>query len=321
LLLPRVLRRIGFQGRGHETPSLYLQVNQFLTLELVMNARTETTTNTTTQARRLLTWMGLSIAATALAAASAGAAFAQSSSAQASSSKANALMLRPGNWNQESGGGYLLPAALGALPKAWPADGWYRVTQKADGFQVSAVPTPSKGLPDFLYEIAMQVIDPQARVYARPEMEAEVIDTRYIRIPGVALTQGFAPTVKFSRTVLRPMLDHSYALTLGEQAFTLSVQNGQRNKAGVAYGQGAQYTVSYERNGQAESFTYALGAYGNFDAHSTVIQAVTDLDGDGLPDFIVQADGGAQEFLLLSTQAKPGRNAPTAVLAMDMGGC
>ena len=285
-----------------------------------MNRRTASNTTTTIQARRLMTRMGLSIAATALAAASAGAAFAQTSGATPTSNH-QAFMLRPGNWNQESGGGYLVPAALGALPKTWPADGWFRVTQKAGGLQVSAVPAPSKGLPDFLYEIAMQVVDPLARVYARPEMEAEVIDTRYIRVPGVTLAQGLAPTVRFSHTVLRPLLDHSYALSLGEQAFTLSVQNGQRSPAGVAYGQGAQYTVSYERNGHLETYSYPLGHYGNFDAHSTVIQAVADLDGDGLPDFIVQADGGAQEFLLLSTQAKPGRNAPTAVLATDMGGC
>ena len=282
-----------------------------------MNTRTATqatmTMNTTTTARSLLTWMGLTVATTVLAAASSGAAFAQTTE--------NALMLRPGNWNQEDGGGYRLPAALSAQPKTWPTDGWYRVTQKAGGLQVQAVPQPSKGLPDFLYEIAMQVIDPTVRVYARPEMEAEVIDTRYIRVPGVALTQGFVPSVKFSRTVLRPQIDHSYQLSLGEQPFAFSVQNGLRNKAGVAYGQGAQYTVSYERNGQTESFVYALGQHGNADGQSTVILAVADIDGDGLPDFIVQADGGGEEFLLLSTQAQPGRNAPTAVLAMDMGGC
>jgi hypothetical protein len=271
----------------------------------------------TRTARDLLTWLGVT-AATLLAAATAMPVFAAGphGTNAANNAAKGAAMLRPGNWAQDSGS-YLLPAGLNKPVKDWPASSWYRVTQKAGALEVQAVATPATGLPDFLSEIAMQVVDPEARVYARPEAQAEAIDTRYIRLPGVKLAEGRLPLVQFSNGVLRPRLDHTYALSLGDTTFTLTVQDGLRNKAGVAYGQGAQYTVAT----MGESYVYQLGAYGNSNGQDTVVQAVADLDGDGKPDFIVLTDGGTHEFLLLSSQAKPGRNAPAAVLSQDADGC
>jgi hypothetical protein len=103
-----------------------------------------------------------------------------------------------------------------------------------------------------------------------------------------------------------------YELELGGMPFTLSVQNGLRNQAGVAYGHGAQYTLSFG----GETYTYQLGLAG----WDTVVQAVADIDGDGKPDLIVQTDGGTQEYLLLSSRARPGKNLPVAVL-IAQGGC
>ncbi len=189
---------------------------------------------------------------------------------------------------------FLSPASLQEMGNVGlPQGGWYRVTRKPGHLHVEASTLPMNDDP------AMA--------------EAEEIDTLYLRLPGTDVAEGRLPSVQFSNGVLRPLLDHTYALQLGNTPFTLSVQNGLRNSAGVAYGEGAQYTVSYG----GDSYVYQLGQYG----WDSVIEAVADLDGDGMPDFIVSVGGnGGNEFLLLSSKARPGRNEPTAVLA-STGGC
>jgi hypothetical protein len=47
-------------------------------------------------------------------------------------------------------------------------------------------------------------------------------------------------------------------------------------------------------------------------AAATLVKAVADLDGDGLPDFLVEV--GDETYLLLSSQAQPGGNGPSAQL-------
>lgn len=73
---------------------------------------------------------------------------------------------------------------------------------------------------------------------------------------------------------------------------------------------GVQYAIDYA----GHSYTYLLGPRGA----QTRIAAVADLDGDGKPDFLVQVCGQAL-YLLLSSQAQPGANLPTAELPAD--GC
>ncbi|HSV50653.1 MAG TPA: hypothetical protein VLJ57_00950 [Burkholderiaceae bacterium] len=220
------------------------------------------------------------------------------------------LLLRPGEWRQDVGS-YLLPAGLQGQPQHWPLDGWYRVTHKTGLLDVRAVKKPAQGLPGFLHDIAVQVTDPSVQDMVADA--AEAIDTQYIRVPGARLTEGHVPTVRFSNTALRPRLGHPYALQLGDTSFTLTVHNGLRSKAGVAYGQGAQYVVTYG----GATYTYLLGEFG----WDSIVQAVADLDGDGKPDFIVHVGGSnrSDEFLLLSTRARPGLNQPTATLSAQ--GC
>ncbi|MGE3348590.1 MAG: FG-GAP repeat protein [Ramlibacter sp.] len=227
---------------------------------------------------------------------------------------AQGLMLRPGEWRQQAGS-YLLPTALRIAPEHWPTDGWVRVTHKPGHLDVRAVAAPPQGLPDFLLSIALQLEDPQGQdgLAGYPEAEAEAVDTRYLRVPGTRLLPGRRPTVAFPQGVLRPRLDHAYALRLGDTPFTLTVHDGLRNRAGVPYGEGAQYVV---RHG-GQTYTWLLGQSGR----DSVVEAVADLDGDGKPDFIVRVGGrnGDDEYLLLSSHARPGANVPTAELGSQ--GC
>ena len=256
--------------------------------------------------RHLLGWFGVLAASTVLAAIT----VTDARAAEATPAQ-DTLMLRPGDWGQEHGG-YQLPTALQADPRQWPATGWYRVTHKADVLDVQAVAEPGRGLPPFLRQIAAQVLSPDAALPRSGEEEAEAVDTRYIRVTGKPLAQGRLPVVKFARGVLTPRLDHSYQLALGDRPFTLTVQNGLRNKAGVAYGEGAVYTVTTADG----SYSYHLAQGYGWD---TQILAAADLDGDQRPDFIVRQ--GDSEQLLLSTQAGAGLNPPAATLAYQASGC
>ena len=110
---------------------------------------------------------------------------------------------------------------------------------------------------------------------------------------------------------INPILDHRYTLNFLDQPFAMTVRNGFKTRDGRAYGQGAQYTIEYG----GQRYEYSLGAQG-WDSR---ILAVADIDGDGRPDFHI-ATGDGMEFILLSSQAKPGRNQPTASLA-STGGC
>jgi hypothetical protein len=135
----------------------------------------------------------------------------------------------------------------------------------------------------------------------------------------VQLAEGNITSYRFQNgtSALRPKLDHRYELTLDNQAFAFTVQNGLRNAEGTAYGNGALYMIEY----QGQRFEYHLPGLG----WDTVITSIADIDLDGKPDFFISipSSDGHSEVLLLSSQGKAGRNTPTATLSSirDSGGC
>lgn len=225
-------------------------------------------------------------------------------------------LLRSGNWSGDASA-FVVPQALQALPpQRWPGDGWVRLDWDTYGLRASAVAAPAQGQPPFLRSIAVQV---QAAAQGEPDHAGLVTETQvddpqplYLRAPGSPLRQGFVPAYRFRNgtRVLRPLLDHRYELMWQGTPFAFTVQDGLRTAAGMPYGAGAVYTIEIG----GESFRYVLPGSG----WDTTIQAIADLDGDGKPDFFI-ATGGT-EAVLLSTQARPGRNAPTATLTA-FGGC
>jgi hypothetical protein len=233
------------------------------------------------------------------------------------SSDPNAYLVRPGEWSQGVGS-YLLTGRMNdTTPAHWPRDSWYQITHTKGALNIRAIQAPSKGLPDFLTDVANQVVagqsDTPQTMNASQAVQAEGTDTQYLRAPGVKLREGRVPTVKFSSGVLSPKLDHPYKLALGDTPFTLTVQNGLRSKTGAPYGDGALYTIGYG----GEIYTYFIGQFG----WDSMVRAVADIDGDNKPDFVIYVGGnnGSDEFVLLSSQAKPGMNQPTAVLSSQ--GC
>jgi hypothetical protein len=121
-------------------------------------------------------------------------------------------------------------------------------------------------------------------------------DALYLRLPGAALKQGTRRAYPHIQVLREPQLGTDYELALGAAKFSLRVENVVK---------GMQYTIGY--GGQA--YSYVLGP---FDAERTGVRAVADLDGDTQPDFLVDVDQAT--YLLLSTQARPGWNLPTAEL-------
>src|SRR5438105_6316506 len=119
--------------------------------------------------------------------------------------------------------------------------------------------------------------------------------TMYVRVPGAKLKEGARRKYRFVAEVMRPKVGKEYQLTLGKARFSFIVESGEA---------GTQYAIGYG----GETHTYLLG----LPAAATRVDAIADLDGDGIPDFLVEV--GDETYLLLSTQAHAGANRPSAQL-------
>jgi hypothetical protein len=123
---------------------------------------------------------------------------------------------------------------------------------------------------------------------------AVAADALYFREPGVALKEGRRPGYRYPEVLQQPRMGVQHELSLAGTRFSLL----------AAYvPQGIEYTIAYG----GASYSYVLGGAG---ADHTVVRAIADLDGDRQPDFVIDVDDGV--YLLLSTKAQPGPNAPAA---------
>jgi hypothetical protein len=117
----------------------------------------------------------------------------------------------------------------------------------------------------------------------------------YARIPGARLKEGARRQYRYLAKVAQPKSGKEYQLTFGKTPFSFVVASDAN---------GTQLSVGY--GGQTHDYLLGLPAA------QTRIDAIADLDGDGMPDFIV--DVGDDTYLLLSSQAHPGANRPSAQL-------
>jgi hypothetical protein len=117
----------------------------------------------------------------------------------------------------------------------------------------------------------------------------------YVRLPGAQLKEGARRQYRGLDRIAQPRTGKEYQLTFGKTPFSFVVASDAA---------GTQLTVGY--GGQLHDYLLGLPAA------ATRIDGIADLDGDGMPDFIVEV--GDDSYLLLSTQAHPGANRPSAQL-------
>jgi len=124
---------------------------------------------------------------------------------------------------------------------------------------------------------------------------AEADGAMYARLPGVQLKEGARRQYRGLERIAQPRPGKEYQLAFGKTPFSFVLASDAA---------GTQLSVGY--GGQMHDYLLGLPAA------ATRIDGIADLDGDGMPDFIV--DVGDDTYLLLSTQAHPGANRPSAQL-------
>lgn len=159
---------------------------------------------------------------------------------------------------------------------------------------VAGVPSPDWPV-DGWYRLSptARSIDVRAAMPSAAERRDDPQGTVYVRVPGTHLKEGLRTKYRFNNPALRPKPGHPYELLLGKTRFSFVVESSA---------EGTRYDVTYG----GDTRSYLLGLPGA----ATQVRAIADLDGDAMPDFLV--DVGDQAFLLLSTRAIPGHNPPTA---------
>jgi hypothetical protein len=197
----------------------------------------------------------------------------------------------------------LVVAASAAAASIWaqtrPADGFMLDAQtwQQEVSAASPVPWPADGW----WRLVPQDKAVDVRAVKPGDTESGLGHALYLRLPGATLKQGLRRAYAYPQVLHRPQLGAEYELTLGAVRFNLRVEEGVK---------GMEYAIGYG----GQTYTYVLGPAG---AARTGVRAVADLDGDARPDFLVDVDDAT--YLLLSTQALPGANFPTAELLS--GGC
>lgn len=200
------------------------------------------------------------------------------------------LLLVPGDYEEEMG------AMEPALPlDDMPESGWLMLEKHPRGATLSSAPLRRAGLAQRLREMS-------------DASSGEATQRYLIRVPAAALAEGPVQEVELKRRALIPQLDHMYFLSLGDKPFTLTAHNGYKGR------DGAHYVIE---TGENQRYEYLLPGFG----WEHEIRFAGDMDRDGKPDFVIYVSGSNSGawYLLLSSQARPGMNKPTATIAH--GGC
>jgi hypothetical protein len=177
-----------------------------------------------------------------------------------------------------------------------PARGWFVLVKDAAGSYVKRIPDEGGQRSVFLRELEGATVDSGAT------LQSALGQLYYLNLARTPLRDGPLVEVASRRRVLAPVDGKTYALTLGASAFTLTVHNGWKGRGG------AHYVI--EQDGLRVE--YLLDGFG----WDSEIQVAADIDRDGRPDFVVYVNGNnaGTWYLLLSSEAAPGMNAPSASL-------
>ena len=204
------------------------------------------------------------------------------------------LLLLPGHYDGALG-------AFDAPLSEMPDTGWYVLVKDAAGSYVRRIPEARGARPLFLRELELATPENSAT------LQSALGQLFYVNLPRTALAEGPVTEVALRRRALSPANGRAYALALGATPFTLTVNNGMKGRAGAHYVLDVK-GVKYE---------YLLDGFG----WDSEVQYAGDLDRDGRPDLIVYVNGNSTGawYLLLSTLARPGMNAPAARLSTS--GC
>lgn len=160
-----------------------------------------------------------------------------------------------------------------------------------------SVPWPAEGW----YRLVPQERGVDVRPVKPADRQLVPAEALFFRLPGATLTPGLRGSYRHLEVLQQPRMGRDHELSLGLARFSLRVEEVPA---------GVQYAIGYG----GQTYTYLLGPVGA----QTSVRAVADLDGDRHPDFLVDVDDAAT-FLLLSTQARPGPNLPTAELPAHGG--
>ena len=221
-------------------------------------------------------------------------------------------MLRHGNWNQYIGS-YQVPSAWRERPtRSWPMDGWALFVIDAKAATMSVQPLAAADARRQLKPILDQVELAKQETKDEPASAPPgTANQTFVRVPGLAWQARTVTLYRFRNGTPRlvPAPGHRYELELAGKPFAFTVRSERRAPDLVAT------RFSLEVDGQRHD--YDLSEHGQ----GVRIEAVGDFDGDGQPDFVfslggvdIASEDGSDEALVLSSQARPGRNPPTAAL-------
>ena len=203
-------------------------------------------------------------------------------------------LLLPGHYDGDVG-------SYDPIPKDAPETGWFVLVKDTAGVYVRRIPDTPGRRPEFMRELEHATLDNSAT------LQSALGQLYYLNLPGAALREGPVTEVPLRRRALVPVNGRAYALSLDAAPFTLTVNNGLKGRAG------AHYVIEHG----GDRYEYLLDGFG----WDSEVQVAGDIDRDGKPDFVVYVNGNnaGTWYVLLSSEARPGMNKPSASLTVH--GC